>query len=86
MSRDYNIRKRHLVRFMNRLFDGDVLLVYQNVRDKGPSEGLISEDFSDSESEKSSEIWRLMSVVCNNSNHQASVRDEVFRLKYDSRN
>ena len=72
MSRDYHIREKHLVRFMNRLFDGDVLLVYQNVREEHP--------FA-----TASEIWRLMSVVCYNSNHQASVRDKVFRPKYDSR-
>ena len=72
MTRDYNIRERHLVRFMNRLFDGDVLLVYQNVRDEHPDASAA-------------EIWKLMSVVCYNSNHQASVRDKVFRPKYDSK-
>ena len=70
MSRDYRIREKHLVRFMNRLFDGDVLLVYQNVRDEYPSASA-------------KEIWKKMSVVCYNSNHQAAVRDKVFRPRYE---
>lgn len=72
MTRDYKIRERNLVRFMNHLFDGDVLLVYQNVREEHPDA-------------TSAEIWKLMSVVCYNSNHQAAVRDKVFRPKYDSK-
>ena len=72
MARDYRIRERHLVRFMNHLFDGDVLLVYQNVREENPDASSL-------------EVWKLMSVVCYNSNHQAAVRDKVFRPKYDSK-